>query len=604
MDVEDIDKLKNQIAECYEKNKSFAHDSFNGEILKFQILVNEDKTIKELTTDVENPFFSKFLNKVFENPECNNLILPDDDYEVWEAINFSFDFSWQFEDWYEYNEKKSFNSINEVIQTIGEFKCEGFGKFEILEKDKLITKMNFSTGDSKIDLVINWGAAQCEENASIFSSIDGTEHTFITNIEDFNYEKLYIELSTMPAYNYKVNGIHSFWIQDWEIIKIEGDDIFPKKWNVVKILKTGHPCEDEDVIVSDCYDYHIFYSIFYSDEGDYKSYTDGINLKNGNVILKLPSATVDSNIILLPKKQQYDSLPNADIIEVFDNEILFESIKTYFDEGGAVWFDAVYDLEGEFIKYLKRDGDTACVPIEKLWEYEINKEAIEEQKISELCVWNWREDPGEFLDSKYIKSVKYDVPKDSSELEKFDFFDNGFNYHEASEYMINNSEENCFLFKGELIAFRYYNVEPFHKDYDEKGIKELIIAEDEYISVIKKQSPLCAGNKIDLEVYHNGISVIKINSEKGKTITPTVPVISKDYNDNGLKELLIDYCVCIVPYQNYLLFEYDEKIFNKIAHKEAYDWQDRLNISDYYENKILWEDDDLKKLIQNNLEKK
>lgn len=195
-----------------------------------------------------------------------------------------------------------------------------------------------------------------------------------------------------------------------------------------------------------------------------------------------------------------------------------------------------------------------------------------------------------------LKSFSYD--------ENFDFFEKGFNYHEAAEYMINNSDEDCFLFKGQLIAFRYYQVPPFHKDYDENGIKEIIVAEDDFIMVVKKETPLCPVKKIDLEIFHKGNSVYKIDSEKGKPISPTVPVISKDYNNNGLKELLIDYCVCIVPYENYLLFEYDDKIFDKVAHKKAYDWQDRLNISDYYKNKILLEEDDLKKLIQNNLEKK
>lgn len=413
MEDEDIDKLKNQIFECYDENKSFANDSFDGKILKFKILVNEDKTIKELTTEEENPYFLEFLNKVFEKPDCNNLILTDNGYEIWNEINFSFDFSWQFDDFYQHNEQKSFNSINEVIQTIGEFKCERFGKFEILEKDKFITKMNFSTGDSKIDLVINWGAARCEDSASIFSSNGGTEYTFITNIEDFSLSELYEEFITTSLYNDETNGIYHFWIHDWEIIRIEGDDIFPEKWNIVKILKDGHNCEDKDLIVSGCYDYHIFYSIFA--ETYSKGYTDGIKLNNGNVILKLPSMTVDSNIILLPKKQQYDSLPNAGLIEVFDDEILFEGIKTYFNEGGAVWFDAIYDLDGEFIKYLTRDGDTACVPIKNLWEYENNQEAIEEQNINELCVWNWREDPGKFIDDKYNQTdlVKFDDVKDA-----------------------------------------------------------------------------------------------------------------------------------------------------------------------------------------------
>ena len=189
-------------------------------------------------------------------------------------------------------------------------------------------------------------------------------------------------------------------------------------------------------------------------------------------------------------------------------------------------------------------------------------------------------------------------------IETYDFYKNGYNYHEASEFLLKSSEEDCFLYNDEFIAFRYNQGEPFYLDYDEMGIKEEVIAQDNLVSVIKRETPRCPIEKVEVEIYHNNKSAYKISSDhKGEVIYPMVPVISKDFNDNGLNELLIDYCICLYPVQNYLLFEYNNKQFQKIIHKEAYDWKERLNISNYFQNIILWEEADLRKLIINNLEK-
>ena len=185
MEEEDIDKLKNQILECYDENISFAHDSFDGKILKFKILVNEDKTIKELTTEEENPYFLEFLNKVFEKPVCNNLILTDNGYEIWNEINFSFDFSWQ---------------------KIGNYKCSGYGEFQITNENDFILMTDFSTGDSEMGIIINWGASRCENSASIFSPNGGTEYTFMNNVENFTINELFERFLSSETNN--LSGFH------------------------------------------------------------------------------------------------------------------------------------------------------------------------------------------------------------------------------------------------------------------------------------------------------------------------------------------------------------------------------------------------------------
>ena len=99
---EDLDKLKLQIDECYldnVSNTSISLDDMKSDnydkFFTFKILVNEDKSIKELIYDGRNKEFSDFLNETFDSPECNELTLPDGFYEEWKEINFSFDFSSQ-----------------------------------------------------------------------------------------------------------------------------------------------------------------------------------------------------------------------------------------------------------------------------------------------------------------------------------------------------------------------------------------------------------------------------------------------------------------------------------------------------------------------------
>ena len=35
--------------------------------------------------------------RAVNNPECSPLLLPQDKYEKWKEINFTFDFSWMFD---------------------------------------------------------------------------------------------------------------------------------------------------------------------------------------------------------------------------------------------------------------------------------------------------------------------------------------------------------------------------------------------------------------------------------------------------------------------------------------------------------------------------
>ncbi|GIR66634.1 MAG: hypothetical protein CM15mP70_17410 [Pelagibacteraceae bacterium] len=35
--------------------------------------------------------------RAVNNPDCSPLLLPEDKYDLWKEINFTFDFSWMFD---------------------------------------------------------------------------------------------------------------------------------------------------------------------------------------------------------------------------------------------------------------------------------------------------------------------------------------------------------------------------------------------------------------------------------------------------------------------------------------------------------------------------
>ena len=85
-------------------------------------------------------------------------------------------------------------------------------------------------------------------------------------------------------------------------------------------------------------------------------------------------------------------IPNAFKITLFENnEILFEGIKTYFKGGGAIWFDATYDLKGNILKFNNKGNKKVCHSVLKIWSDEYAQSLIE-KGLDEVCVYSNRGD--------------------------------------------------------------------------------------------------------------------------------------------------------------------------------------------------------------------
>ena len=149
---EDVDKLKLQINNCYLDNVSNASISFYDKFFKFKILVNEDKSIKELIYDGENKEFLDFLNETFESSECRVLTLPNGFYEEWKEINFSFDFSTTFIQ--ENNKKTLVNSDGKGCRIEENFLSDCLEKYCLNKNREFILEEIYNCAHNP-DIVIN-----------------------------------------------------------------------------------------------------------------------------------------------------------------------------------------------------------------------------------------------------------------------------------------------------------------------------------------------------------------------------------------------------------------------------------------------------------------
>jgi len=119
MTISEIDLLKNQLHECLFLNAGVKNLSNLTPTL--EIIVNPDKTVKSAKVTNNKYLFNekgeKFIDKktntwaldpsfrtaaesamrALNNPECKYLKLPDDKYDEWREITFTFDFSWMYE---------------------------------------------------------------------------------------------------------------------------------------------------------------------------------------------------------------------------------------------------------------------------------------------------------------------------------------------------------------------------------------------------------------------------------------------------------------------------------------------------------------------------
>lgn len=103
MTISELELLKQQLYSCY--TVPAGSKGFEDMKVQVQIFVNPDRTVKEaiikntskMSTD---PYFrtaGEAALRAFNHPNCSTLMLPEDKYDEWNEINFTFDFSWMFD---------------------------------------------------------------------------------------------------------------------------------------------------------------------------------------------------------------------------------------------------------------------------------------------------------------------------------------------------------------------------------------------------------------------------------------------------------------------------------------------------------------------------
>lgn len=103
MTISEIDLLRQQLYSCL--TIPAGAKALKDLKVLVNIEVNPDRTIKNaVLVNKERSASDKYFRTAAEaamravnNPECSPLKLPEDKYDQWKEINFTFDFSWMFE---------------------------------------------------------------------------------------------------------------------------------------------------------------------------------------------------------------------------------------------------------------------------------------------------------------------------------------------------------------------------------------------------------------------------------------------------------------------------------------------------------------------------
>ena len=102
MTISEIDLLKQQLHGCLNLNVGVANLKEIKPVIYIE--VNPDRTVKnakvvnqERLIDPSFRTAAEAAMRAVNNPDCSPLELPQDKYEEWKEINFTFDFSWMFD---------------------------------------------------------------------------------------------------------------------------------------------------------------------------------------------------------------------------------------------------------------------------------------------------------------------------------------------------------------------------------------------------------------------------------------------------------------------------------------------------------------------------
>ncbi|MDC0861417.1 hypothetical protein OAQ08_02305 [Alphaproteobacteria bacterium] len=103
MTISEVDVLTQQLISCY--TVPAGAKELEKIKIQVQILVNPDRTIndaniKNIAKMQTDPYYrtaGEAALRAFKHPNCSVLMLPEGKYEMWKEINFTFDFSWMFD---------------------------------------------------------------------------------------------------------------------------------------------------------------------------------------------------------------------------------------------------------------------------------------------------------------------------------------------------------------------------------------------------------------------------------------------------------------------------------------------------------------------------
>ena len=102
MTISEIDLLRQQLHSCLNLNVGVANLKEIKPIIFIE--VNPDRTVKsakvvnqERLIDPSFRTAAEAAMRAVNNPDCSPLLLPEDKYDLWKEINFTFDFSWMFD---------------------------------------------------------------------------------------------------------------------------------------------------------------------------------------------------------------------------------------------------------------------------------------------------------------------------------------------------------------------------------------------------------------------------------------------------------------------------------------------------------------------------
>ena len=102
MTISEIDLLRQQLHSCLNLNVGVANLKEIKPVIYIE--VNPDRTVKSAKVvnkeKLNDPSFrtaAEAAMRAVNNPDCSPLMLPQDKYDLWKEINFTFDFSWMFD---------------------------------------------------------------------------------------------------------------------------------------------------------------------------------------------------------------------------------------------------------------------------------------------------------------------------------------------------------------------------------------------------------------------------------------------------------------------------------------------------------------------------